>query len=158
MGKASRRKSVNSASNLISKATNTVRRLGWAENIEIRQRSSSTGKISGALAQLLEGEVPPGSDLEEYQACLDFIALAWNISLLDHASRKSAIDDLGQSINAEGDQVSSEVLHLIESLVQKKLALFPDDKRTVLSWSVQIKGNNVAVSAVAASPDNLPAN
>src|SRR5258705_6358207 len=54
-------------------------------------------KISHALAVLLQAEVPDGSPLADYRAALDFIVLAWNLSLLGTDERTAALRKLAMS-------------------------------------------------------------
>jgi hypothetical protein len=109
-------------------------------------------KISHALSVLLEAEVPEGSPLAEYKAALDFIVIGWGISLLDADKRFEALQDFAATIAGTDDAIRREALGHIERLIARKQALFPHDKRTIVSWDAGFHGDSVRVSAAALAP------
>ncbi|MBW8831766.1 MAG: hypothetical protein JF606_20570 [Burkholderiales bacterium] len=115
------------------------------------------------MAALLTAEVPEGSPLDEYRAALEFIVLAWNVSLLKGDERADALHQL--AVTREGDDAAvqrealDQIGDQIDSLIARKQAMFPHDKRIVLAAEVQFRGRDqLHVTGVAsASPVKLDA-
>src|SRR5260370_38568402 len=74
-------------------------------------------KISHALAVLLQAEVPDGSPLADYRAALDFIVLAWNLSLLGTDEGTAARRKLAMPPRGGGDAPPREAERAFERLV-----------------------------------------
>jgi len=149
MGRASRRKAANRSQGVLDEARNIIERVGGSKEIVVRRDLPQEEKISHALCELLESEVPDNSPLDEYRAALQFIVIAWNISLLDAGRRFQALHELAPRIKAVDEVERREILADVERLIAKKEALFPHDKRAVVSASVRFEGNEVRVTAAA---------
>jgi hypothetical protein len=105
-------------------------------------------KISHALAELLKEEVPyDDASLSEYQLALDGIVIAWNLSLLASDDRAHVMGGMFKEGVPEASKESA--FQEIERLMQRKQALFPEDNRQVLTWSVRMEGNHIRVQAGA---------
>lgn len=155
MGKASRRKAQARTSGVLATARGVIQKMGGTKEIRARDNLPQAEKISHPLSLLLESEVPQGASLEEYKAALSFIVIAWNISLLDADTRADAlrrfIDELGEVEDSMRRELTSE----IERLIVRKEVLFPDDRRTIVSWDVGFQGEYVRISAAALAQDSL---
>jgi hypothetical protein len=149
MGRASRRKTANRSRGVLDKARNIIERVGGPKEIIIRSHLPQEEKISHALCELLESEVPGNSPVEEYRAALQFIVIAWNMSLLDAGKRFQALQELAARIQAVDEVERRELLTDVERLIASKDALFPHDQRVVVSASVRFEGNEVRVTAAA---------
>lgn len=151
MGKASRRKASNRSLDLLGRAMNVIQKTTGEKEILVRNNElPQEEKISNALVTLLQTQVQEGSPLDEYQAALDFIVLAWNISLLDDNGRSEALELFAAKIRSHDE--ARGILNLVEGLIIRKQAIFPDDKRHVVSWEAQWRGDSLHVSAVALLP------
>lgn len=154
MGKASRRKAHGRVKSLWAK-TRAINPTG-AEDIRLLENVlPQEEKISQALAALLTSEVPEGSPLNEYQAALGLIVIAWNISIQDESA-----DMLNQLEAASGigtPTQNQEILGLIDSLIAKKKAMFPHDKRVIFSAQVESigRGRLHVTGMASASPARL---
>jgi hypothetical protein len=156
VGKASRRKAGSRSQSLFGVTKTAVQAvLAGAKDVRVcRNLLPQEEKISHALAALLAAAVSEGSPLDEYRAALDFIVLAWNISLLDADKQADALHQLAIGSEGEEDAVQREALDQIDRLIARKQAMFPHDKRFVASAQVRFRGrDHLHVTAVAfASP------
>lgn len=152
MGKASRRKANTPRQGVLDRARDVIQSAAGAREIRVRSDLPQEEKISHALSALLESEVSLGSALEEYRAALDFIVMAWNISLMEADNRSEALEEVAAAINCSNESIRREALGHIERLMSRKQALFPDDRRHVVSWEVRFQGAQVRVSAAALAP------
>jgi hypothetical protein len=125
--------------------------MAGAAGLEIRTDLPQQEKISNALAILLDSEVEEGSTLLEYRAALNFIVIAWNVSLMPADRRTEEIQRLFVFPPGCDDRVKREAITHIERLIAKKQDLFPHDKRFVVSWEVRFQGNNFHITAAAVS-------
>lgn len=152
MGTASRRKSGARSMGVRDRAAQVIERMSGAKEVRFRRNQPQEQKISGALSTLLEFEVAEGSPLAEYKAVLDFIVIAWNISLMNADERSDALRKFVATPDGADDAMRRAALGHLERPVARKLALFPHDQRTVVAWDVWFQGNSVRVSAAAMSP------
>ena len=149
MGRASRRKAASRSHGVLDEARNITERVGGPEETIARSDLPQKEKISLALSELLQEEVAEDSPLEEYRAALSVIVTAWNLSLLDADRRSEALKDFTRIRKGEDGAVVREALSHVERLIAKKEALFPDDKRYVVSGTVRFQGNDLRVRAAA---------
>ena len=152
MGKASRRKASTRSQRIADSAGNVVRNIGASTPVVIRGDLPQELKISHALVALLETEVPHDAPLEEFQAALRFIIIAWNMSLMGDDQRSAALQDLAADIKGLNDGVRRAILADVEKLIATKEALFPHDNRFVVSGELQRQGNKLRVTAAALIP------
>lgn len=155
MGKASRRKSEKTrtpSQEVLDNALNTIQTITGNTKINIRRNLPQAEKISNALSELLRHEVPKDAPLEEYKAALDFIVIAWNTSLLDTSEQSAAIQKVIDSCGITDSSILRNVRIHLKRLIAVKQALFPHDKRTVVSWNVRFEGNLFGVTAAAFIP------
>ena len=129
----------------------TIRGMAGAAGLEVRTDLPQQEKISNALAILLDSEVGEGSTLLEYRAALNFIVIAWNVSLMPADRQAEEIPKLFAFPPGCDDRVKRDAVAQIERLIAKKQDLFPHDKRFVVSWEVRFQGDNFHVTAAAVS-------
>jgi hypothetical protein len=161
VGKASRRKADSRSQSLFGVTKTTVQAVfAGAKDVRVgRNLLPQEEKISHALAALLAAEVPDGSPLDEYRAALDFIVLAWNISLLKADKQADALHQLAVAREGEEAALQREAVDQIERLIARKQAMFPHDKRFVAAAKVRFQGrDHLHVTGVAlASPPQFDA-
>lgn len=149
MERANRRKAASRSHGVPDEARNITERVGGPDETFVRSDLPQKGKISLALSELLQEEVADDSPLEEYRAALSVIVTAWNLSLLDVDRRSEALKDFTRVRKGENGAVVREALNHVERLIVKKEALFPDDKRYVVSGTVRFQGDQLRVTAAA---------
>src|ERR1035441_10039603 len=105
MGKASRRKASNRSLDLLGRAMNVIQKATGTKEFRVRNNElPQEEKISNALATLLQAAVQEGSPLDEYRAALDFIVLAWNISLMNDNDRSEALELVAAKYGGDHDE------------------------------------------------------
>lgn len=158
MGKASRRKTHGRSQSLVAKAKTALQTAGGAKDIRFLENVlPQEEKISHALAALLTSEVPEGSPLNEYQAALGLIVIAWNLSILDEPADTLNQLEAASEIGTHAEK--QEMLDLIDSLIAKKKVMFPHDMRVIIAAQVQFIGRGrLHVTGIAdASPGRFDA-
>lgn len=93
-------------------------------------------KISACLIELVDPLISEASDLDECRAILSMAAMAWNLSHLQAATREESVVGAIESSGDGGIDDAFTGAFLLE-LAERKLRLFPDDPRVVLSWKVK---------------------
>jgi hypothetical protein len=151
MGKASRRKVANQRAGFRQAAIQRVQGLGIRTNVVGPSDNQKAGKISQALVSMMEDEIPDDAPLEEYRSCLDFVVIAWNLSLVGPQQMADAIGKIVAGFNRDAIQ---EFTQLIQHLIDKKLLIFPNDRRFIVSHEVFEENNSFRISAAALSPDS----
>lgn len=131
----------------IEQSRKIIRGMTGAKDITVRTNLPQAQKISNGLSAILHSEVPQGAPLEAYQAALSYIVLAWNLSLLLPEERLTALEQCAPFIADLDDVARSEFVMQVEKLIAKKLKMFPDDKRYVITWDVQFTGGCCRVTA-----------
>lgn len=129
-----------------------IQAIADVQEIRVRSNLPQEEKISNALIVLLKSEVADGSALAEYKAALDFIVIAWNLSLPTADGQSGMSQIFSGMIEGWDATARREALAYIENLIGKKQALFPRDKRVIVSWEVWFEGGNIRVSAAALVP------
>ena len=149
MGRASRRKSVRTPQRLLNEARNAIQVAAGTQDVVVVSNSPEDEKISYALGTMLQDEVPDNSPLKEYRGALSVIVTAWNLSLLDAAKRSEALKDFTTPRKGVDPAIVREALGHVERLIAKKQALFPHDRRHVVSFNVRFENDEVRVLAAA---------
>lgn len=109
-------------------------------------------KISACLIELILPSLPEDAGLGEWQLGMSLAATAWNLALLPEPVRDQEIGQMVQRMEAESMEDSLFLEAMLQRLVLRKLRLYPDDLRPVLSWEVQKAGRKVHVQAITALP------
>ena len=151
MGAARRKKSTIQFDAQSKRARDAVRKSAGATEIDVRTNLPREQKISNALHVLVSSEVPAGSSLAVYQTAISYIAAAWNISLLPAAQQSNAVRQLVASVPGLNEAKRRDVIHDLNRLIAKKQDLFPDDRRTVVSWDARLQEDHLHISAAAIS-------
>lgn len=151
MGKASRRKNSKISALILDRARNTLQEVTGKspENFRRRVNLAQQEKISHALSTLLKLEAPKVPPQEELQTILRFIVLAWNTSVLDADKQSDALADVIAKLGKGNAEVQHDLRAYLEELIAKKQALFPHDRRSVVSWDVTAEHNTLRITATA---------
>jgi hypothetical protein len=151
VGKASRRKTAGKPEALLDVTQSRLKALGVDAAVVIRSDLPQEQKISNAISKILDSEIAGKASQDEYRIRVNAIVFAWNISLLPPESQATTLKSLGQFVEKKDPlgvaAAQAELLRLIE----KKQAMFPGDKRFIVSHDVQFVGTKVHVTAAAVS-------
>jgi hypothetical protein len=95
-------------------------------------------KVSEMITQFAYDYISMGETLRDKQSYLNTACTAWNIALLPEDKRQPALDQCQMQyelINPEADD-SPNLRHDMEILIQEKLRLFPEVKRTIVGAEI----------------------
>lgn len=156
MGKASRRKTAERSKALLNVTQSRLKALGVNPAVVIRSDLPQAQKISNAIGKILDSEIEPGLPLDEYRHRVNAIVFAWNVSLLSQDKQANTLKSLGDFVKKTNPSGAPAAQAELLRLVEKKLAMFPDDKRYIVSHDVQFVGKKVHVTAAAVSAPPQP--
>lgn len=91
-------------------------------------------KLSEAIEHIAQPLLDSARDDEDRRLSLVIATACWNLSLMPKDERPALIKDLLDKTIKPG-QPAREVEQVIEALVLRKEAMFPDDKRVVLNYT-----------------------
>jgi hypothetical protein len=129
---------------------NILQEMGGNKNILVRENLRQEQKISHALMTMLSATAPEESSLAELKTALDLICLAWNISLMDDHEQPETLQGVGVRLAKDDETSRAVLLGHIQKIIDRKRVLFPDDKRTVMSWQLDLRDGYLNISAVGA--------
>jgi hypothetical protein len=90
-------------------------------------------RLSERLVDLIAPYRQDGLTLQRHELLIGAAATAWNLSLLPVAERSDALREALSSAKIRDVEGTAEV---IVALMRRKEQLFPDDRRTIVSWEV----------------------
>lgn len=94
-----------------------------------------------------------GDSLEKKQSHLNVACSAWNISILPKKDQEETINTVLQAYREANPLVNyvDNLKHDIILLIQNKVKLFPEIKKTIASGQIQMSEDGVRYSIVVAS-------
>ncbi len=136
MGKASKKAKPSVRKAFTNKAVAAMQKIAGGE-VQLSTSPSQAGKISDALQTLLAMEVEDDWPLANLQSALGLVVLAWNISLHDAEQRAELVQQfVGEKLSHLHPDILSDLIGNLKRIILIKEALFPDDRRTVVSYEV----------------------
>ena len=96
-------------------------------------------KMSELVGKYASDYINMGEDTEERQNYLNGACTAWNIAILDEDHREGALRGAIESykrINPGSDDVQ-DFEHDLRILIQKKLEMFPDNKKVIIDAMIE---------------------
>ncbi|HNS21702.1 MAG TPA: hypothetical protein PKH24_14450 [Sedimentisphaerales bacterium] len=100
----------------------------------VKRASSGENKLSEAIEHVAQPLLDSARDDADRRLSLMIVMACWNLSLMPENERPALIKDLLAKTVKPG-QSPREVEPMFESLVSRKEALFPDDKRVILDYT-----------------------
>lgn len=113
-------------------------------------------KISACLIELILPYLPEQAGIKEWRTGIAMAAMAWNLALLPASERDGEIERMFQQAEAHALDDPLLLEDLLQLLISRKLQLYPDDPRWVLSWEVRKAGSRFHVMAITALPEEVP--
>lgn len=145
MGKASRRKRENRAGR--REVLSQLRAEGIAKGMRVVSGHRGR-KLSVALGELIRPYLEDGIRVDEYRSLVTIGALAWNIAVLPD----TISDEWLQSLLREaGVSDTLSFRGLLEELKERRLRLFPNDRRFIVRTEVHEQSDGTFYLAVAAA-------
>ncbi len=105
-------------------------------------------KISERLIELIGPELLRSVSPQDRESLVILAAIAWNLGSCELKQSPEEADTLRQLLE-EKPEMGELSDQLVEPMVQRRLALFPDDMRIVVNASVSRHGDQFRVNAAA---------
>jgi hypothetical protein len=100
----------------------------------VKQALPVENKLSEAIEHIAQPLLDSAQDDADRRFAIVIATACWNLSLMPKDERPALIKDLLHKSVKPG-QSSREVEQMIEALISRKEALFPDDKRVILDYT-----------------------
>ena len=92
-------------------------------------------KISDVIVELAQPLARQATNPQQFRLAIDLAALCWNLSLAPADKRGTLVDDALRKLVKPGESMDG-LRHILASLIARKEALFPDDRRVITSYWV----------------------
>jgi hypothetical protein len=107
-------------------------------------------KMSQVLTKLIAPFAHLAPSDEEYEVLLNMAVVAWNLSLLAEEQRPPLIDHfLAGGLPGADSNVTDLARELIDQLIERKQALFPDMRRLIVSYQLTRTGEAYHLKVVS---------
>ncbi len=120
-----------------------------------KPKSSTKRKMSEMISEMAAGFLGVGDTIGERQNRLNAACTAWNMACGSPEIRQRQLEQYRQGYLQFNPATSSaalaNILKDMESLVERKLNLFPDDKRQIVDAKVVKVGNNFRIEVASAT-------
>ncbi len=114
-------------------------------------------KISEMISEMAASFISEGKTREEKQSRLTAACSAWNMACGSPEVRQQQLEQYVEGYRGNNPATSpgdlANVLKVMESLMERKLAMFPEDKRQIVSAKVVMVGKGYRIEVASA---NLP--
>lgn len=116
---------------------------------------SSKPKMSEMISEMAAHFISVGKTPEEKQSRLTAACSAWNMACGSPEVRRQQLERYVQGYRQFNPATSSSDLAKIqkdmESLIERKLQLFPDDKRQIVGAKIVVVGTNYRIEVASAT-------
>ena len=115
-------------------------------------------KMSELIGEYASDYINMGETTEERQSFLNGACTAWNIAILPEHSREEAIRRVIEGYERVnlGIDDSGDFEHDLRVLIQKKLEMFPDIKKTILGGTIEpISGTKYRINIASTDDRSL---
>jgi hypothetical protein len=109
-------------------------------------------KMSDALVEIAEPMLESAQNEEQFRLAIGLAAMCWNLSLLPTGERSAHVEQAIRKLVKPG-QPTDEVRQVVELLIARKEALFPDDKRAILKHRVSGSRGNANIVVEYSPPE-----
>jgi hypothetical protein len=113
-------------------------------------------KLSEMVINFAGDYIDLGETLESKQSYLNGACIAWNISLLPEGERKDAIDFFIEQYKTSNPGIddTENVRKDIETLIEEKLQLYPNERRGIVNAKIVEDANGKRHVIVASTRNN----
>src|SRR5271166_4507787 len=129
-------------------ADNALESSRWRPRMTQPKNSDTSGKrkISEMISEMAAGFLGAGNTLEGRQNRLNAACTAWNLACGSPEVRQRQLEHFREGYLRFNPATSpidlAKILKDMESLIERKLKLFPDDHRQIVSAKVVMAGND----------------
>jgi hypothetical protein len=116
---------------------------------------STKRKISEMISEMAASFISGGNTLEEKENRLTAACSAWNMANGSPENRRHQLEKYIEEYRRFNPATSPSdvagVLKVMESLIERKLAMFPDDKRQIVSSKIVMVGKDYRIEVASAN-------
>jgi hypothetical protein len=125
---------------------------------ELRIEPRGAQRMSEVLEAFVDPYLGLASTDNGQRVLLEIASLAWNAAILPEDERQAMLNEVVEKgLPGFQGQAHEELLDLIENMIARKLALFDENKRFILSVELtSAEGGYLSVISTAASPERSP--
>jgi len=120
-----------------------------------KPNKSTKRKMSEMISEMAAGFLGVGDTLGERQNRLNAACTAWNMACCPPESRQRQLEQYKEGYLRFNPATSpsdlANILKDMESLIERKLKLFPDDKRQIVSARVVRVGKDYRIEVASAT-------
>jgi hypothetical protein len=117
--------------------------------------SSTKRKMSEMISEMAASFISGGKTAEEKENRLTAACSAWNMANGSPETRRHQLEDYIEGYRRFNAGISSSdlasILNVMESLIKRKLEMFPDDKRQIVSAKIVMIGSDYRIDVVSAN-------
>ena len=106
-------------------------------------------RVSEALRQVAAPLLKEARTREQAHACVLLSSLSWNLAVLPESKRQSYRQTFEAKASEAFPATDPQMRTLVDDLMARKQALFPDDNRMILDVEVTDEGNEWRIMAAA---------
>lgn len=108
-------------------------------------------KMSDVIVELAQPLIEQATNPEQFQMAISLASLCWNLSLAPAEERAAMVNDALQKLVKPGES-TDDIRHVMASLVARKEALFPNDRRLIINYRISGGGPEDAHVVIEYSP------
>jgi hypothetical protein len=120
-----------------------------------KPKNSTKRKMSEMISKMAAGFLGAGDSIEERQNRLNAACTAWNMSCRSPEVRQRLLEQYGESYLRFNPATSpsdlADILKDMKSLIERKLKMFPDDTRQIVSARAVIVGTKYRIEVASAT-------
>ena len=120
-----------------------------------KSKTSNKRKMSEMISEVGTGFLGVGDTIGERQSRLNAVCSAWNMACGSLAARQRQLQQFRESYlrfnPATAPSDLANIVKDLESLIERKLKMFPDDKRQIVSANVVKVGPSYRIEVASAT-------
>ena len=120
-----------------------------------KREVSGKRKMSEMVSKMAAGFLGVGDGLEERQNRLNAACSAWNMACAPPDVRKQQLEQYGEGYLQHNPATTpsdlADILKDLELLIERKLKMFPDDRRQIVSARVIKAGSKYRIEIASAT-------
>ncbi|MEM9266665.1 MAG: hypothetical protein AAGA46_14185 [Cyanobacteria bacterium P01_F01_bin.13] len=107
-------------------------------------------KMSDVLEDFAEPYLLEANSFEQQQMVYEMAILAWNLAIIPEHQRQSALDELFKDLmKGKPATAKRDLNNLMDEMVGRKLALFPNNRRYILDFQLEDAGDQLHLSVAS---------
>jgi hypothetical protein len=116
---------------------------------------STKRKMSEMISEMAASFISGGTTPEEKENRLTAACSAWNMANRSPELRRHQLERYAEEYRRSNPAIApsdvANVLNVMESLIERKLAMFPDDKRQIVSAKIVMVGKDYRIEVASSN-------